>query len=50
MPSLGRGSAQLVWIDKVKEDPDGITISWSPMIFKHPNADSTQGPLQSNLY
>lgn len=44
-PSLGRGSAQLVWIDKVKEDPEDITISWSPMIFKHPNADSTQGPL-----
>ncbi len=38
-PSLGRGSAQLLWLDGVKIDPEDITISWSPMVFKAPNAD-----------
>jgi len=48
-PTLNIGSNQLLFITKVKADIRDKTISMSQMIVKAPNADSTQGPLMSNL-
>lgn len=38
-PTLHRGSAQLLYITKVKKDPRDITISLSVLVLSAPNAD-----------
>ena len=52
-PTLHRGSAQLLYITKVKKDPRDITISLSVLVLSAPNADliqKNQGPLPRNRY